>query len=482
MRGLFFRKSVVIDFLSWCFFFINKCHLILLCRGNTLILFHLQCTVTCGGGIRTRNVTCAKNNDEPCDSSKRPNSKALCGLQQCPSSGRFLIPPQAPRRGKIIIRKTTANPGWSLPHRIPRPNPRFHTTTKIPKHESVTPCLPTSSGLVNVSRKEGAANRTVQSNFAESSDVYNYPIVSTENSSYQNSTSWPFHNSLSTENIRHAENTSKSEPVFTAENEMQINEDTPVSSSTSNPEITSSYDYLTEESDNTDGPLGVSKKTADLFYSTELNPEIRTRSTTLGTTSPVTQSESMTSQTPPASHQRDFSVLNPISRAEQELAFPTATNYVSLQVDVPVVEVTTPQALITEMPTELGHAPRDQTDSREEIKLTDTITTSTRSSAPKHTLNNQSAASEGVLMNVTDSSHVITSNSLPSDAYWIVGNWSEVSCFLLIRSRECEQQSETLLRKWSFLVCHNYLKSVLYIWKTYLKKKKKNQKKATWDT
>lgn len=392
-------------------------------KGDTLILFHLQCTVTCGGGIRTRNVICAKNNDEPCDSSKKPNSKALCGLQQCPSAGRFLMPPQAPRRGKIIIRKTTADPERSLPRRIPRPNPRFHTTTKIPKHESITPYLPTSSGLVNVSGKEGAANRTLQNNFAESSDVYKYPIVSTEDSLYQNNTSWPFHNSLSTEIISHAENTSKSEPVSTAE--MQRSEDTSVSSFTSNPEITSSYDYLTEESDSTDGPLGVTQQTADLFYSTELNPEIRTRSTTVDTDSPVTQS--VTSQSPPVSHHQDPFVLDPISRAAQGLAFPTAANSVSLQVDVPVVEVTTPQALVTEVPRELGHAPRVQTDSREEIKLPDTVTTSTQSSALKHVLNNQSAASEGVLINITDNSHVIASNSLPSDAYWIVGNWSEVS-------------------------------------------------------
>lgn len=416
-------------------------------KGDTLTLFHLQCTVTCGGGVRTRNVTCAKNNDEPCDSSKRPNSKALCGLQQCPSGGRFLMPPQAPRRGKIIIRKTTADPEWSLPRRTPRPSPRFHTTTKIPKHESVTPCSPTSSSLVNVSGKEGAANRTSQNNFAESRDVYSYPTVSTKNSSSENSTSWPFHNSLTTEIIRHAENTSKSEPVSTLESEMQRSEDTPVSSFTSNPEITTSYDYLTEESDNTDGPLGVSKKTVDLFYSTELNPEIRTRSTTLDTASPVTQNESVTSQSPPASHHRDPSVLDPVSRAAQGLAFPTAANYVSLQVDVPAVEITTPQALVTEMPTELGRAPRDQADSREEIKLPDTVTTSTQPSAPRHVTDNQSAVSERVLMNVTDNSHVITSNSLPSGAYWIVGNWSEVSYFLLIRSGECEQLSETLLRK-----------------------------------
>lgn len=323
--------------------------------------------------------------------------------------------------------------------------------------------MPTSYGLFNVSGKEGAPNRTLQSNFAESDDVYNFPVVSTENSSYQNSTSWSFHNSLSTEIIRHAENTSKSEPVSTAQSEMQRSEDTPVSSFTSNPEITSSYDYLTEESDNTDGPLGVSKKAVDLFYSTELNPEIRTRSTTLDTASPVTQNESVTSQTPPASPHQDLSVLNPVSRAAQGLPFPTAANYVSLQVDAPVVEVTTPQALVTEMPTELGHVPRDQTDNREEIKVPDTVTSSTQSSAPKHALSNQSAASEGVLMNVTDHSHIITSNSLPSDAYWIVGNWSEVSYFLLIRSGESEQLSETLLRKWSLFVRHNFMKSVSYM-------------------
>ncbi|KAM3655263.1 A disintegrin and metalloproteinase with thrombospondin motifs 12 [Ammospiza maritima maritima] len=404
-----------------------SCNRDILCPSDWTVSNWTECTVTCGGGVRTRNVTCAKNNDEPCDSSKRPNSKALCGLQQCPSAGRFLIPPQAPRRGKIIIGKTTADPERSLPRRVPRPNPKFHTTTKMPKHESATPFLPTSSGLVNVSGKEGAPNRTLQSNFAESGDVYNYPIVSTENSSYQNSTSWPFHNSLSTEIIRHAENTSKSEPVSTAEGEMQRSEDTPVSSFTSNPEITSSYDYLTEESDNTDGPLGVSKKAVDLFYSTELSPDIRTRSTTLDTASPVTQNEIVASQSPPASPHQDLSVLSPVSRAAQGLPFPTAAHYVSLQVDVPVVEVTTPQALVTEMPTELGHAPRDQTDSREEINLPDTVTTSTQSSAPKHALNNQNAASEGVLVNVTDHSHIVTSNSLPSDAYWIVGNWSECS-------------------------------------------------------
>ncbi|XP_009893025.1 PREDICTED: A disintegrin and metalloproteinase with thrombospondin motifs 12 [Charadrius vociferus] len=197
-----------------------SCNRDVLCPSDWTVSNWTKCTVTCGGGIRTRNVTCAKNNDEPCDTSKRPNSKALCGLQQCPSAGRFLIPPLAPRRGKIIIRKTTTNPEWSPPHRIPIPSPTSHTTTKIPKPES---------------------------------------------------------------------------------------------------------------------------------------------------------------------------------------------------------------ASVTVMPTVFGHVPRDQTDNRREMKLPDTVTSSTQSSALEHALRNQSTTSEGVLTNVTETSHLITSNNLPGDSYWIVGNWSECS-------------------------------------------------------
>ncbi|XP_040436433.1 A disintegrin and metalloproteinase with thrombospondin motifs 12 isoform X1 [Falco naumanni] len=404
-----------------------SCNRDVLCPSDWTVSNWTECTVTCGGGVRTRNVTCAKNNDEPCDTSKRPNSKALCGLQQCPSAGRFLIPPLAPRRGKIIIRKTTANPKQSPPHRIPIPTPRSHTTAKIPEPESVTPCLPTSSGLGNGSEKEGTVSRTSQNNFAGPSDVYNYPVVSTEDSSHLNSTSRPFHNSLTTEIMRHAEDISESEPVSTLESEVQRSEDTPVSSFTRNLVITSSYDYLTEESDDIDGSLGGSEKPADLLYSTELNPEIRTRSTTLDTDSPVLQNESVTSQPLPVSHHQDHSMLSPVSRATQGLAFPTTANYISLQVDVPVVEVTTPQASVTVMPTVLGHVPRDLTGNRREMKLPDTITTSTLSSALKHGLGNQSPTSEGVLTNVTEGSHLTTSNNLPGDAYWIVGNWSECS-------------------------------------------------------
>ncbi|NXI45019.1 ATS12 metalloproteinase, partial [Galbula dea] len=411
-----------------------SCNRDVLCPSDWTVSNWTECTVTCGGGIRTRNVTCAKNNDEPCDTSKRPNSKALCGLQQCPSAGRFLTPPPAPKREKIMIRKTPANPKRNLP---PIPSLRSHTPTKIPMTESVTPCVPTSCGLHNVSEKEGTAKRTLQNNFAEASDVYNYPVVSTENSSHQNTTSLLFHNSLITEIIGHAENISERETVSTVESMVQRTEDNPISSFTSNPEIIYSYDYITEESDDIDRSLGDSEKSADLLYST-----------TPHTGSPVLLNESVTAQALPASHHQDPSTLLPVNGAAQELAFTTTANYINLQVDVPVVEVTTPQALGTVMTTVFGHVPRAHSENRGEMKLPNIVTSSTQLSAHEHVLSNRSVTPETVLMNGTENSRLITSNNLPGDAYWIAGNWSECSttCGMGVfwRHVECSSRNTSL--------------------------------------
>ncbi|XP_065596196.1 A disintegrin and metalloproteinase with thrombospondin motifs 12 [Cyrtonyx montezumae] len=401
-----------------------SCNRDILCPSDWTVSNWTECTVSCGGGIRTRSVTCAKNNHEPCDSSKRPNSKALCGLQQCPSARRLLIPPLAPRRGKIIIRKTT-DPKWSPPRRtaIPGPRPGSHTTTRIPKPETVTP-LPTSSGLGKIPQREETANITLQNNFAGSSDVYSYPIFSTENTFHQNTTLWPFPNSLSTEIIKHAGKVS--ETISTVEDELRRSEDTPVSSFTSSPEVTSSYDYLTEESDDVDGSTEGSEKPIDCLYSTEHSLEIKTSSTMLGTNSHVLQNGDVTSHLPCSFHPQEPSTPLPDSRATQGLAFPTTAGSISLQVDVPAREVTTQEASVTVVPTMFDNVLRPQADSRAQINLHN-VTSSTQLLSKEHALKNHTATSEGILVNVTESSHLITSNSLPDDAYWIVGNWSECS-------------------------------------------------------
>nr|XP_056705042.1 A disintegrin and metalloproteinase with thrombospondin motifs 12 [Euleptes europaea] len=85
-----------------------SCNRDVLCPSDWTVSNWTECTVTCGGGIRTRNVTCTKNNGEPCNISKKPHSKALCGLQQCPSIRRLQIPHFKVHGGKII--RTEANP------------------------------------------------------------------------------------------------------------------------------------------------------------------------------------------------------------------------------------------------------------------------------------------------------------------------------------------------------------------------------------
>ncbi|KAM7148051.1 A disintegrin and metalloproteinase with thrombospondin motifs 12 isoform 1-T1 [Molossus nigricans] len=75
-----------------------SCNRDILCPSDWTVGNWSECSVSCGGGVRTRSVTCAKNHDEPCDVTRKPNSRALCGLQQCPSSRRFL----KPNRGTVF--------------------------------------------------------------------------------------------------------------------------------------------------------------------------------------------------------------------------------------------------------------------------------------------------------------------------------------------------------------------------------------------
>ncbi|XP_042347431.1 A disintegrin and metalloproteinase with thrombospondin motifs 7 [Plectropomus leopardus] len=43
-----------------------------------------KCSLTCGGGIRRRNVTCSRNTGVDCDPQKKPHSVTTCNIQDCP--------------------------------------------------------------------------------------------------------------------------------------------------------------------------------------------------------------------------------------------------------------------------------------------------------------------------------------------------------------------------------------------------------------
>ncbi|KAK7912482.1 hypothetical protein WMY93_012693 [Mugilogobius chulae] len=43
-----------------------------------------QCSVTCGGGTRWRNISCTRNTGADCDPQRKPSSLGTCQLQDCP--------------------------------------------------------------------------------------------------------------------------------------------------------------------------------------------------------------------------------------------------------------------------------------------------------------------------------------------------------------------------------------------------------------
>nr|XP_020449606.1 A disintegrin and metalloproteinase with thrombospondin motifs 12-like [Monopterus albus] len=59
-----------------------------------------ECPVTCGGGVRSRTVTCALAPKKTCDLSTKPRARSLCALQSCPKSNlrRQPRPPPTYRR------------------------------------------------------------------------------------------------------------------------------------------------------------------------------------------------------------------------------------------------------------------------------------------------------------------------------------------------------------------------------------------------
>uniref|UniRef100_A0A8D0HHW1 ADAM metallopeptidase with thrombospondin type 1 motif 12 n=1 Tax=Sphenodon punctatus TaxID=8508 RepID=A0A8D0HHW1_SPHPU len=411
------------------------------CPSDWTVSNWTECTVTCGGGIRTRNITCTKNNDEPCDISKRPNSKALCGLQQCPSTRRLWIPPLKPHRRKIF-RKTVTNPKRGPGGRTltPKPSQRFQTT-KIPEPHNTT-LMPTSSSSIKPPKKEDLEARIVHNNSTRSNTECNYSSVFCGRSSHQNSTSWPLGVS-NTENIRNAKNASSIKPHFASEGGLVQREETghtfPFTRSPKSWGVTPGYDYLTETSYMTsDGGTNIS-------FKNNSDPEVKRDSKIpKGRTKPIT---SGTSKIPPPFYQHETSSQSSISTTTEEWASSTSASLKDSNVQLVMPATEAPVAVRPDM---LSNISKNQPVNSIELEPSSNITSiqSTKHPLSKDALENHSTFFEEILLNATERDHpTAASNTLHRDAYWIVGNWSEcsTSCGLgaFWRTVECNTNSDS---------------------------------------
>ncbi|XP_062984240.1 A disintegrin and metalloproteinase with thrombospondin motifs 12 [Elgaria multicarinata webbii] len=409
-----------------------SCNRDILCPSDWTVSNWTQCTVTCGGGVRTRNITCTKNNGEPCDVSRKPHSRALCGLQQCLSTRRLLTHHIKLHGGKIIRRMGT-NPRRGPADRLPTPKPwpRIPMTTKIPEPRNVT-LIPTSVSLMNFSQPEDLEAKNVQNNSSGSSIHDNYSGVLSGNCSLQNSTCGPITNNTIISNVTNMGSASNMNPTNSSEGGF-INMD----SFTTNPMswvVTPSDHYLTEVSDT-------------VSNSTDGGTKDKTQSEWPTGTSPTTIPDKTSKTSPTDDPPGTFSQVPVTPIAGEEVSL-TTISLKGLR-----VQINTPTAadLLTEQPTLLTDTSRDKSTNGMTLKPSFNETHNRPTESPFLWDTNvpkiQDKAFKRTFVNDSDPDSPEGPVNSYLDAYWVVGNWSECSttCGMgaFWRPVECSTKNET---------------------------------------
>nr|XP_028604080.1 A disintegrin and metalloproteinase with thrombospondin motifs 12 isoform X1 [Podarcis muralis] len=410
-----------------------SCNRDVLCPSDWTVSNWTECTVTCGGGIRTRNVTCTKNNGEPCDISKRPHSKALCGLQQCPYSRRLLIPNFKLHGGKIIGRTGTdprKGPGVNWP--TTKPSPRILTTTKGLEPRNVT-LMPTSLSFANSSQKENLGVKTLQSNYSGSDIPKNYPYVYSEGSLLQNSTFRPVTNNSDVLNSTNVGNISPIIPYNYSDIGF-INRD----SFTTNPKSsTVTPRYLMEESSTvSNGTDGETKNKSQSKWPMKGSPTAITDGNT-------------SSNLPTDYHADSFRHISVTPVAEVGNSMTTiGLGGLVVQINTPANTTAHP---VTVQPAVLNDTSTDKSANR--MKPTSSVDEASTYATEGPFLQDTDMpktwdeASGRMLLNDSEPEHPVESRNSPDDATWLVGNWSECSTTCGVgafwRVVECSTKNES---------------------------------------
>ncbi|KAI3377426.1 hypothetical protein L3Q82_008615 [Scortum barcoo] len=63
---------------------LSSCNMHIPCPADWTTGSWSKCSLSCGGGVRRRNVTCSRNTAVDCDPQKKPNAVTTCNVQDCP--------------------------------------------------------------------------------------------------------------------------------------------------------------------------------------------------------------------------------------------------------------------------------------------------------------------------------------------------------------------------------------------------------------
>ncbi|XP_029074704.1 A disintegrin and metalloproteinase with thrombospondin motifs 12 isoform X3 [Monodon monoceros] len=396
---------------------LTSCNRDVLCPSDWTVGNWSQCSVSCGGGVRIRSVTCAKNHNEPCDVTRKPNSRALCGLQQCPSSRRIL----KPNKGTISNGKKlpTTDPFKPIPPTTP--SPRVLTTPTVPEPMSTSALTIHSPGPTTAS-KEGDLDGKQWQNSSTQTELDSHYVIST------GSTSQPILNSWSLSTQPNEENVSSPDTGPISEGDLVV---TTMSgsdlSASSNPvawQVTPFHNPLTKEPEmeihSGSGEDGEQPENKD-----ESNSVTWTQIRVPGSDAPVERSTEMPLGPPPTPYLRGVSLWPPFSTVLEGLA--PSQRPTTLKNGAPRAEgMVTEKPANTPLPPGGDHQPAysEKPVNHHPQELPSNMNL-TQSSGPVLTEEDAtSLIAEGFLLNASDYKQLSTGRS---PVYWTVGNWSECS-------------------------------------------------------
>ncbi|XP_053557160.1 A disintegrin and metalloproteinase with thrombospondin motifs 12 [Bombina bombina] len=248
-----------------------SCNRDVLCPSDWTVSNWSQCSVTCGGGVRTRNVTCAKNNDEPCNASKKPNTKALCGLQQCPLVRKYKqLPTKSIHGTKIanILPRKTSNASRDII--LPKSKKTIRPSTKTPSLRTSTIFPSTLPPSIHSIRDDFQLNDIPNSTHFNVDYKYNFVLVENNRRKVGVNSS----RSIPVISNEDTEQNLKAEIINVTEKDIQTGFTT-----TNKPEeITPTYNFLTTLSDFVFEDIGISTATPENDFDTDSNSIIESRS------------------------------------------------------------------------------------------------------------------------------------------------------------------------------------------------------------
>uniref|UniRef100_A0A8D0WXS7 ADAM metallopeptidase with thrombospondin type 1 motif 12 n=1 Tax=Sus scrofa TaxID=9823 RepID=A0A8D0WXS7_PIG len=394
-----------------------SCNRDILCPSDWTVGNWSECSVSCGGGVRIRSVTCAKNHHEPCDVTRKPNSRALCGLQQCPSSRRIL----KPNKGTISPGKKlpTSDPFKPLPLTTPGPG-MLTTAPTVPGSMSTSALATSSPGPTTASKGDLDGNQWQNRSTQTEPDPHD--IISMGSTSQPILTSWSLSLQPNEANVSNPDTGPPSEGDLSAT--TMSGSDLSPSSNPVTWGVTPFYKPLTKEPEieihsgsGEDGEQPEDKNQNGSVTWTKIRAP--------GNDAPVERSTDMPLGPLPTPYLKGASLWPPFSTVSEGLL--PSQRPATLKNSAPSTEgMVAEKPANTPPPLGEDHQPAysEKSVNHHPLELPSSVNL-TQSSGPGLTEEDAtSLIAEGFLLNASDYKQLSMGRS---PAHWIVGNWSECS-------------------------------------------------------